>query len=219
MPEEALTNDFEALLAELAPLHKAMTTDGDAKIEAAAKEAGADTTAAEVVPPADTTDEGEGEGLGKSFAVTLEDGTVQDAFDATDLVKSLNTRLDAAETAAEQHGTDLTTAREDLAKSLTISRTLFEMVKSQDTLIKSLQTDMARIGGQGKGRVAAVTIAERNPAPAVVQKPNGEQLMAKAMTLVGAGGLSSSDIATVEMSLQRGMPLPAHIAAALETAA
>lgn len=209
--------DFDKLLAELSPMHKAMApADGEAKIEAAAKEAGADTTT--------VTDDGGKEGgadepFGKSFPVTLEDGRVEEAFDATEMLKSMSTRLEAAEAASTQYGTDLDVAREDLTKSLTVTSQLFDIVKAQDGLIKSLRADVARIGAQPTGRRTAVTIAERSPAVVVNDKPSNEQVMAKAMSLVGGGGLSSSDIATVEMSLQRGMPLPPHIAEALSSAA
>lgn len=210
--------DFDALLAELTPMHKAMAVDGDAKITAAAEEAGADTASVATEGKEGTTEAGAGDDvLGKSFDVTLPDGTVQEVFDAADLVKSLSVRLDTAETAVVQHGADLDGAREDLTKALTVTSKLFDIVKTQDTLIKSLQADVKRIGNQPLGRKAAVTIADRNPAPAVITKPNGEQIMAKAMSLIG-NGISSSDIATVEMSLQRGMPIPAHLDAILSAA-
>lgn len=205
--------DFDDLLNELAPLHKALpaNADGDAKVLAAAEEGGADTGT--------VTDEGaenEDGVLGKSFQVTMPDGSVQEAFDVADLVKSFSVRLDAAETVAAEHKTAAETNAAELAKSLTVSAKLVDMVKGQSALIKSLQDDVKRIGTQPVGRRATISVTERgSPTPPAAARLNGEQIMAKAMSLVGDGGLSSSDIATVEMSLQRGMEIPPHIAAAL----
>lgn len=211
-------DDFDALLAELAPLYKALPADagGEAKVLAAAEEAGADTTT--VTGAAGGKEGAEDDVLGKSFSVTMPGGNVEEVIDATDLLKSFGVRLEAAETAASQSSQDLDVARGDLVKSLTATSHLVSIVKGQDALIKSLQADISRIGNQGSGRRAAVIINERNPAVPVETKPSGEQIMAKAMSLVG-NGVSASDISIVEMSLQQGMPLPPHLANLLSPAA
>ena len=216
-------DNFDALLAELAPLAKAMApADGDDKIAAAADEAG-------VAMP---TDEGKGDGtdedetddvLGKSFAVTLPDGTVQDAFDATDLIKSLGARLEVAEAATVQHGTTIQATEANLAKALTAASMLAGMVKSQDAraraqddLIKSLQADVARIGNQPVGRKAVVAMAEKTVAGrAAVSGTDPNEIMAKAMTANAAGQLMASDVARLEASFNAGLAAPADILARL----
>ena len=64
-------------------------------------------------PTVETADESgdEGEGdespLGKSFNVTLEDGSVQEAWDGTALLKSMGTELAALRTSTAELNTEL----------------------------------------------------------------------------------------------------------------
>ena len=171
--EDPHMNEFEALLAELAPLAKAMDApeEGDAKVKAAAAEAGA------TMPSADTDagaaggegagageEDGDEELLGKSFSVTLADGSVQEAFDGTLALKALSTRMAELRTHGEGLAAELTATAGDLAKALQVSAGLMGVVKQQGELIKSMRADITAIGSTGRGRQATVTLVDK-PGP------------------------------------------------------
>lgn len=218
-------NDFDALLTELAPLAKAMAApDGDAKIAAAAAEAGAtlpDGTAA----PADGAgaggaagdgEAGDEELMGKSFQVTLADGTIQEAYDGTAMMKAMATEMTALRTESAEHASKLDASQAELAKALQVGTSLVGLVKSQGELIKSLQGDMVRFGATGRGRQANVTVLDKPGAIAAAPAaPDVEAIMAKAMTAHTAGEFTSSDIARLEAHLGRGNPPPADLVARL----
>ncbi len=217
-------NDFDALLAELAPLAKAMEApEGDAKIKKAASEAGAEDIEQ---PPArdDNGDEGieqppvradgDEEGLSKSFQVTMPDGSTQEAYDGTEMMKAMRVRLTAVAGQADDVAAELEEARGELAKSFTASAGLLGLIRSQGDLIKSLQGDVARLGATGTGRKVALSVHEKaaGVVPAAAALVAGPSIMAKAMTAYAAGNLTSGEIARLESHLGRGNPVPADIA-------
>lgn len=220
--------DFDALLAELEPMHKAISApEGDKKVQAAADEAGTE------MAPGENEDENENENedpgeqeaetggtLGKSFQVTLPDGSVHEAYDGTELLKSFADRLAVTEAGVIERATELDVTRGELEKSLDVASKLLGVVKQQGDLIKSLQQDVARIGAQGAGRKAVVSVSEKQVGNAASQAPqNGNgSVMAKAMSLQKQGVLNSRDIAMLEVGFGRGMPVPAHIQAAIDQA-
>ena len=201
-------NDFDALLSELGTLSKSMQTSGDVKVQAAAKEAGAVLPAGE--EDADgKDDEKDDELFGKSFQVTMQDGSVQEAFDGTAMMKSLagtvsGLQADAAVTSGE------------LAKALTFAATVTGIVAQQGELIKSLRADLAAVSTQGRGRTAALTVMDKpgaTAAPVAAAQPAG--IMAKAMTAFNAGTFSGAEVARLEAHFGRGLPAPADILARL----
>lgn len=209
-------NPFDALLADLT----ALKDDGEAmhKSYAPADDKADDqniVAAADDKGNGDLDDDGtndktgkpvvkkEGEGdepMGKSFDLTLEDGTKVEAFDATELLKALGARQDGVETA--------------LTKALEIT---VGTIKSQGDMIKSLQADVTRLANAGRGRKTAVTLVDKvDPATLAKSEPTGmgpAEFMAKALTLQEQGKLSGLDVARAESYLNRGIEIPADIRA------
>ena len=216
-------NDFDALLAELGTMSKAASADGDQKVAAAAAEAGAkmpDGTMAK----GEGEGEGEGEGdedmMGKSFQVTMADGTTQDAYDGTMVLKAMGVRIGGLQQVISDLETDRDAANANLAKSLQASTVLLGQVKEQGELLKSMAVRLDSMATGGRGRQAALTVVDKpgatgaagtTPAPAVLQ---GE-IMAKAMTAFNAGTISGSEIARLEANFARGNAAPADILAQL----
>ncbi len=198
---------FDELLGELETLAKAQPADdGDEKIVAAAAEGGGQGAGE---PDGDEDEEGlEGEGKGgapmaKSFKVTLADGTEMDAQDGTALVKSLQDRIEASE--------------DVLGKALSQAVSL---IKSQGEQIAALAGKVKALGGEGKGRKALVSIADKPGAGTSLAKSDGgegglspEEFMMKALDAQKAGRITGADVSIAEAHLNRGQPVPANIIA------
>ena len=155
---------FQELLAQLSAeeaaqdtLAKALPQDSqdDATIQAAAEEGG-------------EGGEGKGEGEGEeeeeaegslTKSLTLESG--EEAIDATDLLKSLQDNV-------AEHGEVLAKA---LPQVLKLMQGQSAMIAQQGELLKSLQTEVQTLRGQGRGRKTVVTVQEKLPA--------GETMLAK----------------------------------------
>lgn len=207
---------FEKLLEELDAIQTLAKSDpvdaddgDDAGIaEAAAEAEGDDEGHAE--PDGDEGIEGEGdgdgdEGMAKSFSLKLEDGTEVDAIDGTELVKSLIDRFDAQEdTLAKALGGIV-----DLIKSNT------ETMRSQASLIKSLQGDVKRLGGEGRGRKTVVSVAEKPVAETLAKSEpdgmNANEFMAKALSAQQTGKITGLEVSIAETSLNKGLPVPTNI--------
>ena len=204
---------FEKLMAELSSLStdqetmaKALPADDgkdEQKIQAAAEDGGlgdgdADNNGG--MPDGDKDDGGKP--MAKSFKFTLEDGTEVEAQDGSELVKSLGERLDATETT--------------MAKALGQA---VDLIKGQGEMIKSMQDQIKKLSGEGRGRKAVVSIVEKpGPGEGVMAKSESqgmshEQFFAKALTAQKEGRLSGTDIAIAESCLNRGEAIPANIVA------
>lgn len=206
-------NPFDALLADLTALkddgeamHKSYAPADDKaddqNIVAAADDKGNgdlddDGTNDKTGKPVDKK-EGEEAPMGKSFDLTLDDGTKVEAFDATELLKALGARQDGVETA--------------LTKALTIT---VDTIKTQGDMIKSLQADVTRLANAGRGRKTAVTLVDKvDPASLAKSEPTGMspgEFMAKALTLQEAGKLTGLEVSRAESYLNRGLEIPADI--------
>lgn len=209
-----MSSEFEQLVAELEVMVKAQPATEEDKVLAAAKEAGVDT---EQIGEADEKpvakkDDGDGdeddeddedEVLGKSYQATDSEGQSVRAYDATDLIKSLNSRLSRAETILE-------TDTEHLSKSLNL---MSDMLKSQSDQIETLQKAMVAMSKQGVGRKAVLTVNEK-PEPTMIksdQPMNPETFMAKAQTAYGAGRISGKDLTTCSVALRIGESIDANL--------
>lgn len=208
-----MSQDFEKLMTELGQLSteqveltKALPADDgkdEAKIQAAAGEGGLD--GAEGDKP-DGEDEGEGDKpMAKSFTLTLEDGTKVEAQDGAELVKALSDRLTVVENDKEQ-----------MAKALT---TAVDVIKGYSPLFKSMQDQIAKLSGEGRGRKAVVSVVEK-PAPGANTMAKSEQsglshdqFFAKAQAAQKEGRISGLDIAMAESCLNRGEAIPPSIVA------
>lgn len=205
-------SQFEKLMGELAQLGtdqelmtKALPADDgkdEEKIQAAAAEGGSD----HKEPDGDENDEGMGDGdadnkpMAKSFKFTLEDGTEVEAQDGSELVKSLQDRV-------EKHEGEMFKALE----------TAVTLIKGQGELIKSMQDQIKKLSGEGRGRKAVVSVVEK-PAGAegvmAKSESNGmshDQFFAKAFAAQREGRISGTEIAIAESCLNRGEAIPESI--------
>jgi hypothetical protein len=187
---EAQASAFDALLGELETMTKALPADdgSDKKIQAAA-ECGGEGGEGED----DDDDKEGGEVMGKSMMVTI-DGKQVEAQDGTELVKSLIARCDDTE--------------DVIAKALTSVVNLVKAqdvrAKAQDELIKSLQGDLKRIGGEGKGRKTLLSITESTSVLAKAEDTglSAVEFMAKANVAFEAKRISGADLNFIDVALR-----------------
>lgn len=211
-------SQYEKLLEELETMAKAMPGDegaDDDKIQAAAAAANPDAdgdgendVTGDDLNPEGLGDEGEGEGdgddeetMGKSFALKLEDGTELEAIDGTELVKSLMARVESNE------GT--------VMKALS---TAVDLLGKQGNMIKSLQDEVKKLAGEGRGRKTVVSVSEKPVAGATMAKSQGaadglsaNEFMAKALAAQASGRLTGLDVARAESALNKGLPVPQDV--------
>lgn len=205
---------FDELLNELETLAKAQPAEGDEKIVAAAAEGGGQGEGDDEIEgqdgaaaaggqggaaPADTPKD-DGEPMGKSFRVTMPDGTEAEAVDGTAMLKALQNRID--------------TEGQTMAKSMEAAVSL---LKAQAERIDVLTKAVANLAGTGRGRKAVVSVADKPATTLAKSEPtqglSPEQFMVKALDAQKAGRLSGLEVATAEASLNRGQPVPADIIA------
>lgn len=225
-----MSSEFEKLASELEVLAKAQKPTEEDKVLEAAETAGVDVDQigdgagkgdAGALPNADDGAKGgdedgdEDEVLGKSFQVMGGDGSPVKAYDATDLIKSLNERIMGLESGFE----DVAERREHLGKSMGL---ITDLLKSQSTQlieqaqnIATLRKSIEDMGGQGRGRKAVIAISEKPELTMTksVQPEglSGQDFMAKAMDAQRLGRITANDIAIAEGSLNRGLAVPVGI--------
>lgn len=204
-------SQFEKLMGELSQLGtdqetmtKALPADDgkdEEKIQAAAAESGLDGDGdADDMGGEPDGDEDDKPAMAKSFKFTLEDGTEVEAQDGSELVKSLQARVEKTEG--------------EMFKAL---ETAVGLIKGQGDLIKSMQDQIKKLGGEGRGRKAVVSVVEKpGPSETVMAKsePAGmshEQFFAKALTAQREGRISGTEIAIAESCLNRGEAIPQNI--------
>lgn len=206
---EKLMQEISGLQAEQETMTKALPADDgkdEAKIQAAAGEGGSDDGEDKGEKPVvDADDKDGGKPMAKSFKFTLEDGTEVEAQDGSEMVKALSDRVGALE--GEKDG---------LAKAL---ESAVGVIKGYAPLIKSLQDQVTKLGGEGRGRKTVVSIVEKpEPGAQTLAKsePAGlshDQFFAKALAAQKEGRLSGVDIAMAESCLNRGEAIPPSIVA------
>lgn len=209
-------NDFDALLGELDTMSKAAMADG--KVMAAAKEGGApmpDQGKPTMTPEEEEAErqkqmlkgaeDGDDGMMGKSFAVTLPDGSTQEAYDGTAMLKAMGAQVTAL-------AADRDAAKADLNKALTASTALLGVVKQQGEMLKAMHTRVEAMANTGRGRQATVSLADKPGLIAgAASVASGKDVMAKAMTAFRAGTLDGNDVSRAESHLGRGLPVPADI--------
>jgi hypothetical protein len=204
-------SQFEKLMGELSQLGadqetmtKALPADDgkdEAKIQAAAAESGldGDGDADDMGDKPDGDEDGQ-PAMAKSFKFTLEDGTEVEAQDGSELVKSLQDRVEKNEG--------------QMMKAL---ETAVGLIKGQGSLIKSMQDQIKKLSGEGRGRKAVVSVVEK---PSIggdtlaKSQPEGmshDQFFVKAMAAQREGRISGTEIAIAEACLNRGEAIPQNI--------
>lgn len=200
---------FEKLLEDLEVMTKSLGEDDGAKddenIQAAADEAGhddeeADEAGEHAEPDGDEDENGE-EPMGKSFAFTLENGEVIEAMDGTELVKSLMDRVNGQEAV--------------MAKAL--GQTL-DLVKAQGDMIKSLQGQVKKLAGEGRGRKAVLSVAEKVPAGQTMAKSEQpgmtlQEFFAKADAAFASGRITGHELTAIDVCRRSGAAIDQGIIA------
>ena len=197
---EQLLSSLNTELDEQTQLAKSLPAkDGedDEAIQAAAAE-GDD--ADDKNPEDNEPDEGD-KPIAKSVTAMV-DGEEVEAIDATELLKSLQDRVD-------EHDDVLT-------KALT---TTLATVKAQGEMIKSLNAEMKKLAGKGAGRKTVLTVVEK-PAAGEQDMTKSQQdgmttgeFMAKANAAFAAGKLTGIELTTADVAIRQGAPIPAGIMA------
>ena len=145
--------------------------------------------------------EADGETFGKSFSVTMEDGSTVEAFDGTEMLKSLMIENKGLRAVSEG--------------VMAVLRSMRAQGEAQGAMIKSLQTDITRIGAQGTGRRTMLTINEKpagqDDASAKPAQVSPQVFMAKAMELYAADKLTGEDIRRTEARIARAEPPPENV--------
>lgn len=147
--------------------------------------------------------EGEGEGQGEESmtkSLTLADG--EEVVDATELLKSLQN--DVAE-----HGDVLAKA---LPQVLLLMQGQSKMIQQQGDLIKSMQTRIDELAGQGRGRRAVVSVMEKAVAgePMAKSQADGitpQEFMLKANNAFDKGIISGVQLTTLDVCMREGKPI------------
>lgn len=189
-PSEA----FAALLGELDTMTKALPAAevaDDKKIEAAAGADGDDKPKLD----ADGKPIVAAEPMTKSLQVTLADGTVIEAEDGTELVKSLFARVDSNE--------DMVVKA--LGGTLNLVKAQADQLKETTALVKSLQADVARLGNQGAGRKTLVNVHEQVTQLAKAHAPQGptpQEFMAKAHSAFEAKKITGIELTTCDVAVR-----------------
>ncbi len=196
----AATGGFEKLLGELDILAKALpseegATDPDTADADAAADAG--DPAAAAGEDKDT--------LAKSFKIKLEDGTEIEAEDGTELGKALTDRLDKSEVSMLKA----------LGTSVALLKSQAKAIADQGELIKSLQDQVSKLGGEGRGRKTTVTVlAKSSSAAGKKDEPEGvtpQEFLVKAMSAHSAGKISGHELSLAEGYINRGTQVPEQI--------
>lgn len=175
----------------------------DEDIQAAAAAANAD-NASQEAGAADGGAEDEGgddKGLVKSFSFELEGGERVEAYDATELIKSLGASVEALR-----------------GESLGVMQQAFTLIKSQAAELANLKKQVHELGSAGRGRKTVVTVAAKVAAPETFAKSadaegglSKAEFFAKAATAQSAGRITAADISVAEAYLNKGMPIPERI--------
>lgn len=136
----------------------------------------------------DVDDEDDDETFGKSFAVTLDDGSEAEAINAESLLKSINKRFNGMTNALES-----STA---LIKSLT----------NQNAVLHQRVEMLAK---SGKGRKSTLNVHEKNATGQPAEtKANPRAMLAKALDAQRAGRITSAEVSELDVYLGRGLAVP-----------
>lgn len=185
------TTEFADLLDELENLAKSMDNDEDDKYGDSDPEEGDDED------EEDDEDKDEDEkSMGKSFAVTLSDGTTVKAHDASALIDELRGQINAG--------------NEAIARTV---KTTTDLVKSLQGEIADLKKSLHEVSGRTAGRKSVLSVHERRP-QTQPEEPRGlsaRDLMTKALSAQRAGRLSGSEVAMIDAYIGRGQTPPGYL--------
>lgn len=197
---------FDDLLAEIADEQALMMKaqapaddggDDDDETIAAMADGDADDDGVDDSDDDDTglDDEDEDAPMGKSFGVQLADGTRVEAYDGTQLVKSLLAQQQQIQAQS----------KEALSGVVGMLKSMRTLVVEQQKEIKALRKSLERIGEQGRGRKSKLTVHEP-PRVAEGEPDTGEiagTIMSKANAAFATGRINGRDLNTIDVALRR----------------
>lgn len=217
-------SEFQALLDDLAALRKshgardidtdddlilkaARTTDDDDEIRDAADgdadddgiEDGDESIYGHDEPDGDEDgddddDDGD-EPMGKSFSVTLEDGTELEAYDGTEMIKALRADSDW-----------------QMRQAAAVMSRQNDLIKSLSREVRTLTRRVEALGTRPAGRKSVLSVHDKPSAlPEPTNAPAPGEVLAKALKAQREGKLHGGQIAEIEAYLSRGVGLPSHL--------
>lgn len=157
-------------------------------------------------------DEEKGEMFGKSFSITLEDGTETEAYDATLIMKSFDERISATEKLVAVIA-GLQTEIESLRASLQ-ENSMQKALAIQTDLLKSLAEQVGSLRKEGTGRKSVLNVHEKPPMAGTIQPPmtpSNDELLNKAEIAQRQGRISALDVSRIETYLGRGLQVPTEL--------
>lgn len=219
------TSKFESLLDELegiGTLAKSLGADenDDGGEESSDERLGADEDDdAIAAAAADGESDDDDELLGKSMVVTMPDGEEVEAYDGIAVVTAMAKSLRAMKGRLAQTETALTKA---LHKTVEINKELAGKAKAQSALIKSLESRIEKMGGQGAGRKSTVSVHERPDTTSLSKSVGSEGIepaLFKSMALQAqkGGKISGIDVSMIESYINSGQAdkIPPHLITAV----
>lgn len=206
-----MKSQFDELIGELDVIAKALPAEGEEdseKVLSAAADGGGDESGDgnEKEPDGDADDKPM---MGKSFKVTMADGSEVEAVDGAEMIKALRDEID------DTHGA----IAKALGSAVSLIKGQGDTLKKQATLIKSLTEKVEALGKQGAGRKTVLSLVEKTPASALAKSTGSEDgmdvntFMAKALAAQAAGVVNGQEICVAEAQLNRGEKLDPRFAA------
>jgi hypothetical protein len=184
---------YEALLEELDALQKALPAAAGPADDDDDEDDEKDRADPDAADANDDDEDDDDQPMAKSFRFELDSGEAVEAIDATDILKSLQADLTSLRTAREQ---DSTTVEQGLVG-------LLQVVKHQGAMLKSLQSQIQKLGNSGSGR-KSVTGPDADMLKAQAPELSQPQLLAKAHTAYEAGRITGKELSTLDVLLRYG---------------
>jgi hypothetical protein len=207
---------YEALLDDLETLQKsyAAADEDDKKIQSYADDKGEeeddedeelDKDGKPVAKKQKAEPEGKENPFAKSFSGITADGEEFEAVDGTELIKSLNDKIEVLIAAGETEKSE----KEDLTKSLGI---LADVVKTQGRLLKSLQESHLELSKQGRGRQSVMSPTLEMAKSLQTEQPlNAQTFMLKANAAFDSGRISGKDLVVCDVAMRHGSEIDPSI--------
>jgi hypothetical protein len=207
---------YDKLLEELGAIAKAMpgyeAQDGE---EERIRRAAADGADMDGDDDEDDDDDKDGEGeevFGKSFRVTMPDGGEAEVIDGTAVVAKLGASLKETQ---DGFSSVMRKSMKVMSEFNAAIAKRDAVIAKQGEMLKSLSETVERIGGEGRGRKAVVSVSEKRSGDfGDVNKADGitpAEFMAKSRAAFERGKITDDDLMRVEAHINRGISPPAEI--------
>lgn len=208
---------YDKLLEELGAISKAMpgyeAQDGEEeRIRRAAADGGDMGGEGEEGGEGEDEEKEEDEVFGKSFRVTMPDGGEAEVIDGTAVVAKLGASLKETQ---DGFSSVMRKSMKVMSEFNAAIAKRDAVIAKQGEMLKSLSETVERIGGEGRGRKAVVSVAEKRGGDfGDVNKADGitpAEFMVKSRAAFEAGKITGGDLMRVEAHINRGISPPAEI--------